>query len=105
MEHRFGRRYTCGTRVALSAGVGLVGDGRLRNVSLSGAYVETTLDLPLSATVAIEKICDGQRGIDLLAWVVRKDAEGVGIEWCETPARSICQTMGCARPCRPESAD
>lgn len=105
MEHRFGRRVPCGTPVAISAGADLVGVGRLRDVSLSGAFVETVVNLPLFARVAIEKQCEGGRGIELRASVVRKDTDGVGIEWCETPSRSICLTLGCPRPCRPDSGD
>lgn len=105
MDHRFGRRIPCGTPVAISAGTVILGAGRLRNVSLSGAFVETALDLPPFSQIAIEKQCEGGRDIQLLASVVRKDADGVGIEWCETPSRSICLTLGCPRPCRPDSGD
>jgi hypothetical protein len=105
MEHRFGNRLPCGTQVTVSAGAGVVGAGRMVNVSLSGAYVETAVDLPLFSPVAIEKLCGGGRGISLRACVVRKDADGVGIEWCETPSRSICVTLGCPRPCRTGAGD
>jgi hypothetical protein len=105
MEHRFGRRFTCGTNVTVSAGAGIAGGGRLLNVSLSGAYIQTTVDLPLFGLVAVEKACGPERAVDLFASVVRKDADGVGVEWCETPARSICQTLGCARPCHSASGD
>lgn len=99
MEHRFGRRFPCGTHVTVSAGAGIAGGGRLLNVSLSGAYIQTVVDLPLFGLVVVKKACADERAIDLFASVVRKDARGVGVEWCETPARSICQTLGCARPC------
>jgi len=97
MEHRFGRRFRCGTAVRVSAGTALAGRGRLVNVSLSGAYLQTALDLPLYASVEVAK--DGDGAVRLLASVVRKDATGVGIEWCETPSCSICRTFGCSKHC------
>lgn len=97
MEHRFGQRFRCGTVVRLSAGSGIAGRARLANVSLSGAYLETALALPLYATVEITG--DGDRRVELLACVVRRDATGVGVEWCDTPARSICEIFGCKKHC------
>ena len=99
MEHRFGQRLRCGTAVQLSAGAGLAGPGRLVNVSLSGAYLETPLDLPLFATVEISKAVDRDGAVNRLASVVRKDRGGVGVEWCETPTRSICEIFGCTKHC------
>jgi hypothetical protein len=98
MEHRFGRRFRCGTAVRLSAESGATGDGRLANVSLSGAYVQTAVDLPLFALVAIVAARD-ERTVERRACVVRKDATGVGVEWCETPTRPICEIFGCTRHC------
>jgi hypothetical protein len=99
MEHRFGQRFRCGTTVRLSAGDGITGQGRLANVSLSGAYLETSLPLPLFATVEVASETGGRAGVELLGSVVRKDARGVGIEWCETPACSICEIFGCGKRC------
>jgi hypothetical protein len=98
MEHRFGRRFRCGTAVKVSADSGTAGAGRLANVSLSGAYVQTELDLPLFALIDLVAVRDG-RTVERRACVVRKDATGVGLEWCETPTRSICDIFGCTRHC------
>jgi PilZ domain-containing protein len=105
MDHRFGRRYSCGTRVTISAGEGIAASGRMLNVSLSGAFVQTALDLPLFSVVAIKKNCEGANGVELHAMVVRKDTGGVGVEWCESLDCSICRTFGCAQPCHPDSPD
>jgi hypothetical protein len=99
MEHRFGRRSVCGSVVRISAGTGIAGVGRLRDVSLSGAYVQTALDLPLYGLLSLTRATPEESGIELLAAVVRRDANGVGVEWCETPACSICRIFGCAQPC------
>jgi len=47
----------------------------------------------------VEVAKDGDGAVRLLASVVRKDATGVGIEWCETPSCSICRTFGCSKHC------
>ena len=102
MEHRFGRRYACGAPVRISAADEIAGGGRLVNVSMSGAYLQTALDLPLYALVSLVKVRkDDHTPVELMASVVRRDNGGVGVEWCETPARSICHVLGCPHPCHP----
>jgi len=98
MEHRFGQRFRCGTAVLVSAGDGVTGGGRLANVSLSGAYVETAVDLPLFALIVVAAE-HGDRKVEMHACVVRKDSRGVGVEWSETPARPICRIFGCTKQC------
>jgi hypothetical protein len=79
-----------GQRRALEAPVGLAVDGRplgrgmIRNASISGALIETALDLPLHTNLlVILTIPDGNarslRGLS--ACVVRVDVDGVGVEW------------------------
>ena len=84
MEHRWGHRVSADVIVRLIAAPGAIGTGRLRNVSTTGAFVHTSLDLPLLTPVRVEWIagpppachpCAGR------AYVVRQVAAGVGIEW------------------------
>lgn len=100
MDHRFGRRYECGTLVRLAANGGIAGQGRMRDVSLSGAFVETALDLPLFAQVTLFRTTPANRVLEMRGSVVRRDAAGYGVEWCETPPGAICQVFGCPHPCR-----
>jgi len=100
MEHRWGRRILCGSRVRLSAGAGIRGGGKLRNVSTSGAFIETALELPLFSRLTLAVIRnDPTREIDTLASVVRVERDGVAVEWCETPGGSICNEFGCTTRC------
>jgi len=85
--------------VRLGSGGAELGMGNLANVSLSGAFLETALELPLFATLEISSDAGCDRRVQLLASVVRRDRNGVGVEWCETPARSICSIFGCTRHC------
>lgn len=85
MEHRCGQRVELDLGVQLMARPSGIGPGRLRSISLSGAFVATTLALPLLARVRV--ICEGG-AMDVAAlrkmegYVVRQADDGVGIEWC-----------------------
>jgi hypothetical protein len=101
MEHRWGVRRPCRARVCVSAGAAVAGMGRLANVSMSGALLETAVPLPLFSQIAVSVLsADGHKhAVERMATVVRIANGGVGIEWCETAEGSICQLMGCAMEC------
>ena len=101
MEHRWGERVPCRLGIWIHAGAGVGGTGRLRNVSMSGAFLETSLELPLLAHIDIAVVREGAGGADaaIPASVVRRDRDGVGVEWCETPKGSICKFLGCTNRC------
>jgi hypothetical protein len=100
MEHRWGQRVPCRLRVRLSVGAGIGGAGRLRDVSMSGAFVETAVTLPVYAPVEVVVLHDSSdREIEITGWVVRADEGGAGIEWCDTQQGSICTILGCVTRC------
>jgi hypothetical protein len=86
-EHRWGERVRVNLPVdVLENGHPAVG-GYLNNLSLSGALLNSSQDLPLYALIDVRIECPSPAG----AWescvvrarVSRKPAHGVGIEWCE----------------------
>jgi hypothetical protein len=100
MEHRWGHRIPCGSRVRLSTSATTGGAGKMRDVSTSGAFIETALPLPLFSRLVISVIRDDPRHeVDTMASVVRVARDGVGVEWCETPGGSICAAFGCTTHC------
>jgi hypothetical protein len=101
MEHRWGQRKPCRARVCASAGAGVAGSARLRDVSISGAFLETALPLPLFAQIAVAILShDGAtHAVEFTASVVRAERGGVGIEWCEPVSGSICRALGCTMHC------
>jgi hypothetical protein len=101
MEHRWGQRRSCRARVRVSAGAGVAATVRVRNVSISGAFLETTLRLPLFSQVDIAVLRgDGStHGVEFAASVVRAEPGGIGIEWCEPVLGSICPALGCTMQC------
>lgn len=101
MEHRWGVRRACKARVTVSAGGGLSGTGRLRDISMSGAFLETALPLPIFAQLSVAVLRgDGSNHLlDFPAVVVRHAPDGVGLEWCDPNPGRICRALGCAREC------
>lgn len=101
MEHRWGQRMTCQAHVRLSAGPGINGAGRVRDISSSGAFIETALELSLNTRLTLVVLGNesAARAVEFTASVVRVDRDGVGIEWCDSPAGSICTAVGCTTRC------
>jgi len=102
MEHRWGHRRSCRARVCVSAGAGVVGTARVRDVSASGAFLEIALPLPLFSQIAVAVLQDdGARDpLEFTAAVVRNDPDGAGIEWCEPVNGSICRLLACTLQCQ-----
>ena len=105
MEHRWGQRMPCRARARLSAGA-VMGAGHLRNVSSSGAFIETGLDLPVHTQVELVVLGNesATRTVEVNASVVRVERDGIGVEWSETPGGSICAVIGCTTRCAHEGA-
>jgi hypothetical protein len=56
----------------------------LANVSISGAFLETSLQLPVNANIVLEPISSAGvalEGLKMAARVSRVDRRGLGIEW------------------------
>jgi hypothetical protein len=91
IDHRWGRRRPTDIAVQVIAKWGFRGTARLANISLTGAYLETPMTLrPLSFVYlkcADTSSADGI-GKRIAASVVRHDARGVGIEWCEPQTKA-----------------
>jgi hypothetical protein len=86
MEHRWGHRREISRVVHLGTRSGLAARGRISNVSISGAFVISPLPVSLFSYVEVQFIAmlNGKRiKMVLEAQVVRKDAAGFGVEWCE----------------------
>jgi len=90
MEHRCGQRVPIDLPVRLKAWP-CVGRGQLRDVSVSGAFIETDLELPLLGLIDVEvQVVDAEirsgRALQTLvtaACIVRSNRSGIGVEWIE----------------------
>jgi hypothetical protein len=91
MEHRWGSRKAVDVPVRFIALPATIGTGRITNVSMTGAFLETRAELRPMALLYVEMIHllqePGKRK-RLSASVVRRTDLGVGIEWCEAVSKS-----------------
>jgi hypothetical protein len=87
MEHRWGQRSKLDVQVRLHATSWRAPRRAcLRNISASGALLETEPSLPPLKRIEVEIAVRKQDRMDLIrirACVVRKADYGVGVEWCE----------------------
>jgi hypothetical protein len=96
MEHRWGERVQVDFPVRVTAHRFSVRDGRLTDLSVSGARVEAELEARALARVRV--------AIDLPLWpkhespvveayVVRKNKYGIGLEWCEFASDAVRELL------------
>jgi hypothetical protein len=109
MEHRWGPRVPVDIDVHLEraapGGSPLSGSGHVRDISVSGAFVETDLQIPLQAALRITFEAPSPEPVasqSLPAFVMRKDSTGVGIEWSElAPVETIQALLDYANSLHP----
>jgi hypothetical protein len=83
MEHRWGRRQPTDVKVRV-ASMDKIGTGRILNISMTGALMATRMPLRLLTVVYVASSSSRRvRTCGMAAFVVRRDADRVGLEWCE----------------------
>lgn len=86
MDHRWGERIQLDFPVRLMAHRFAKRDGRLTDLSVSGAYIETSVLIRPNSRVEVTLLTNpwARQEADVVqAYVARRYREGVGIEWCE----------------------
>jgi len=86
MEHRWGERVQVDFPVRLSAHPFTKRNGRLTDLSVSGGYIESSVDLRALARIEVSILVvpwAKHEASVIAAYVTRKYRHGVGIEWCE----------------------
>jgi hypothetical protein len=104
MEHRWGERLEVALPVRIRAPYGLIGTGLVTNFSVSGAFIATTLPVTLLSQVRVS-FRFGRRAARELhrdsstfaAQVVRQNAAGFAVEWCEFGAQDVVAFANCNR--------
>lgn len=92
MEHRWGQRVTLEVPVRLYFNDAALGRGLLRNVSASGALIETSLEIPVFANLVVALPASGEASPqihELPASVVRRVPAGVAVEWRDMACPAI----------------
>jgi hypothetical protein len=86
MEHRWGHRVGVDLPVRITGNPFSVRAGRLVNLSVSGAFIETDAESRRLSRVSIVIANPSMARYEaptLAAYVARKLGTGLGIEWCE----------------------
>lgn len=100
-RHRWGQRVAVDIPVQVAACALPAIHGRLKNLSLSGALMDTDRVLPLHAYVAISFKLPELRDstTTVMARVTRQLKDAVGLEWCEFAPRTVKDLLRspCAR--------
>ena len=97
MEHRWGRRVPLGITTILSGISFGVLHGRLRDASISGAFVEVPNGPgPMTHLTIALKPRDG-KSQKIAAFVVRSDSEGIALEWSQLAPSALVTMIADAR--------
>jgi hypothetical protein len=87
MEHRWGNRMELHAPALVQTPTGSIAHGSVRNASISGAFVETLLQLPLLSRVLLRPDCDAGEWLE--ACVVRVETDGAALEWLDPPLQAV----------------
>ena len=97
MEHRWGSRVELFVPAQVATAAGRAFNATVCNASLSGAFIETPVRLPVLSRIALRPQLAGTGWIE--ACVVRNEARGVGVEWLDPALRPISALLALRR-CR-----
>jgi hypothetical protein len=96
MDHRWGRRVQVDFPVRVAAHRFALRDGRLIDLSVSGALIEADLDARMLSRVQVTLILPAyprHEAPTVEAYVARKHGHGIGVEWCEFAPRAVRELL------------
>jgi hypothetical protein len=91
MEHRWGTRIPLAVPAEIKTRDGRRGAATVRNASVSGAFLETGLHLPVLSRVCVRPLTRPEPGLD--AHVVRAEAGGFAVEWSHPGAHPVADIL------------
>ena len=84
MNHRWGARRALDARVRLLASHAMIGTGHIRDLSVTGAFIETRLELHALSLLYLQPAASPlarTRSFWMVASVIRESPGGFGLEW------------------------
>jgi hypothetical protein len=96
MEHRWGERHTFEQMVLLRA-AGWRVLAQVKNISVSGAYLRCVVPETGVTRIRVD-FRQPPRGAELVAYVVRRTPDGIGVEWGEFGCRAVTRLLSQVRP-------
>lgn len=91
MEHRWGQRAPCCVEVTIRCRPSMLGRGYLRDISVSGGFIESDLDPVMASRIALAYSFGSKASArpKLRGWVVRNADRGFGVEWDPLSAAAV----------------
>jgi CheY-like chemotaxis protein len=104
IEHRWGERVQVDIPFQMTAQTVSGIEGRLMDLSLSGALIQVNCDLRLNSLIEIriQRPAPSECQVLLRAYVARKRGYDVGIEWCDFAAIAVRELFRSAKLNPPE---
>lgn len=93
---RFGARISLALPVQLNVDARTIGRGIIRNASISGALIETSLELPLHTNLVVTLSTPSEKAPStyaLDACVIRTDFAGVAVEWRDIAGTDVVELL------------
>jgi len=101
MEHRFDQRVSTQVRVRIGVSPQSVSTGQLRNLSVSGAFVQTSVRPARTGSVRVyfdEQHSRGSMKFELDAYLVRSTPDGLGLEWADSESAILLALLSVLEP-------
>lgn len=92
MEHRWGERFRINQTVTVRDAKGWTAVARLRDVSISGAFIECRHPFDTASWVTIH-FGHGGRSVAVDGFIARWTREGLGIEWSEFAPEVVTELL------------
>ena len=96
MEHRWGERLPVDLPVRVSAHAFSLRDGRLTDLSVSGAHLAADIEVRPLSRIEISILWPQRLRADvapIAAYVARKYRDGFGLEWCEFSPPGVAELL------------
>ncbi len=106
MEHRWGQRFAVDIPVRVHSRPYTVRTGRLTDVSMSGGFIEASLDLRELRRLQIALVLPHRFSHAtpvISAYVARCRHHGIGVEWCDFAPQAVAELLRspAAKPRKP----
>jgi hypothetical protein len=96
MEHRWGQRFEVDILVRVHSRPYAVRTGRLIDVSMSGGYIVTGMDLRELRRLQIALVLPHRFSHAtpmISAYVARRHRDGIGVEWCDFAPQAVVELL------------
>lgn len=96
MEHRWGQRFEVDILVRVHSRPYTVRTGRLTDVSMSGGFIASSVELRELRRLQIALVLPhrfSQATPVISAYVARRQRDGIGVEWCDFAPQAVLQLL------------